>query len=156
MAWITRAFTLLACVFLVAMMGIMVLDVLLRLIWNAPLFGKVEIVKFLLVLTVYFAMAETFLKDEQVTVDVIDQVVPVPVVGFLRLVAAILSFALLALITWRGVQPALDTLDFGDATMDLRISLIWYWVPIIFGMGLAALAMLAVIWRLVRGPRRQA
>jgi TRAP-type C4-dicarboxylate transport system permease small subunit len=148
MAILTRVFTVIAALCLVTMMGIMVVDVFLRLIWNAPLFGKVEIISFFLVVTVYFGMAETFFRDEQVTVDVIDQMASPRVIGYLRLLGALLGTILLVLLTWRGIEPALDTLDFGDATMDLRISLFWYWVPILIGLGMAALAMLVFLVRL--------
>ena len=62
-----------------------------------------------------------------------------------RTVAAALTLAFLVAMGWRMVAPALDTLDFGDSTMDLRLPLIWYWAPMILGVACGAAAMALVL-----------
>jgi hypothetical protein len=51
------------------------------------------------------------------------------------------------------VPPALDTLEIGDRTSDLQISLFWYWLPLVVGGAASALVMVLVVLRSVRAPR---
>src|SRR5882672_10631383 len=55
------------------------------------------------------------------------------------------------LVRWAGrmVPLARDMQEFGDVTADLSIPRIFYWIPVLLGVGASALATLAFIarWR---------
>ena len=57
------------------------------------------------------------------------------------------TLVLLALLFWRMVPAALDTLVIGDLTSDLGIPFIWYWLPLLIGGAAALLAQLAITVR---------
>ena len=61
---------------LVVMMGITVVDVVLRGTFRTPVFGTYDIVEVTLVGVIFLALPEVFLREQHVTVDVIDQIVP--------------------------------------------------------------------------------
>lgn len=125
---------------LVAMMLVTIVDVGMRLLVNELVLGSVEIVQLMLVFAVFLALPETFERNEQITVDIVDQALKPRPVTRLRQAAALVTVVVLLALAWRTVPPALDTLEFGDLTSDLKISLFWYWLPIVIGCVAAAVA----------------
>jgi TRAP-type C4-dicarboxylate transport system permease small subunit len=143
----------LAGVCLVLMMAVTIADVLRRSLFGKPIFGSFEMVEIMMVASIFLALPETFYRDQHVTVDVVDQVVPVPVKRALQTLAALLSLALTAILAWNMVSPALDAMRYGETTLDLKMPLTVFWVPMLVGMALSALAMAVVLVRLVTGKR---
>ena len=137
---------------LAAMMLVTIIDVTMRNTINELVLGGVEIVQLTLVLTVFLALPETFLRKEHITIDLIDQLVPAAVATTLRRAGAFLTFALITVIAWRMFLPALDTIDMGDRTSDLQIPLAWYWLPVLVGGTSSALVMMLVVVREFRPP----
>ena len=125
---------------LLLMMTVTIIDVGMRMMLNELVLGSVEIVQLMLVAVVFLALPETFRRDDQITVDVIDQLVGPGTVKRLRLVAAFLTLLVMTVMAWRTVPPALDTLEIGDQTSDLQLSLFWYWLPLVIGVICAAVA----------------
>ena len=142
-----RIMTRAAAVALFGMMLVTLADIVLRQTVNLPVFGNVELVQLALVAVVYLALPETFLRSEHVTVDVIDLAISPRARAALRTAAAALTLAFLVAMGWRMVSPALDTLEFGDSTMDLGLPLIWYWAPMILGVSCGAAGMCLVLAR---------
>jgi TRAP-type C4-dicarboxylate transport system permease small subunit len=129
---------------LIVMMGVTALDIGMRLTINQLVLGSVEIVQLMLVTVVFLALPETFLRDEHITVDALDQVASPRALRIARICAALASLALVAAMAWRMVLPALDTLSIGDLTSDLQFSLFWYWLPMLVG-GLVSVVALVVV-----------
>lgn len=142
---IARWLKLAAMLALLAMMLVTILDVGLRVAINELVLGSVELVELLLVMVVFLALPETFLRDEHITVDALDQVVSVGGLRVARIAGALASLALVAVMAWRMVPPALDTLAMGDLTGDLQISLFWYWLPMLVGAVAAVAALIVVV-----------
>lgn len=129
---------------LVVMVGVTALDIGMRLALNELVLGSVEIVQLTLVMVVFLALPETFVRDEHITVDALDQVASPRGLRIARICAALATLALVAVMVWRMVLPALDTLTIGDLTSDLQFSLFWYWLPMLIG-GLVAVAAIVVV-----------
>ena len=133
-----------AMVALGGMMIVTALDISMRNTLNQLVPGSVELVELTIVLVVFLALPETFLRREQITVDAIDQFVSPRWAAILRAAAALSTLALLATMVARMFPQAIDTLVIGDLTTDLQISLFWYWLPILVGGCASILSMLAV------------
>lgn len=131
---------------LLVMMGVTIVDVTMRVTLGKLVLGSVELVELALVVVVFLALPEATLARAHVTVDVIDQYVSVRTRRRLRRGAALVCGILLTVTAWRTVPPALDVIEIGDLTTDLKLSLIWYWLPIVVGFVAAAAAAWAV-WR---------
>lgn len=129
---------------LLVMMLVTILDVGMRLTINELVLGSVEIVQLTLVMVVFLALPETFLRDEHITVDALDQVVSARTLKVARVAAGIVTLVFVALLAWRMMPPALDTLEIGDLTSDLQFSLFWYWLPMLIG-ALAAVFAAAIV-----------
>jgi len=144
---IVRCLRVLAVAALAAMMLVTIVDVGLRNTVNELVLGGVELVQLALVAVVFLALPDTILRNEQITIDVIDRKVGARGVRALKAAAAALTLVLLALLFWRMVPAALDTLVIGDLTSDLGIPFIWYWLPLLIGGAAALLAQLAITVR---------
>ncbi len=142
-----RALARIAAVFLIGMVVLNVADVALRSGLNAPIFGTYEIIELLLAAVAFLAIPEAFLRDQHIAIELIDQVVPPRAVDALRVFGTLCVLAFLGLLTWHMVQPALDYVEFGEVTMDLRIPLIWKGVLILAGVAVSCLAVCAILVR---------
>ena len=142
-----RFLTRVAAVFLLAMVAINVVDVGLRSGFNAPIFGTYEIVEFLLAAVAFLAIPEVFLRDQHITIELIDQVVPQRVVDWLRATGTLAGLVFVALLTWHMVRPALDYVEFNEITMDLQLPLIWKAALILIGVASAVVAATALFVR---------
>lgn len=145
--WAGSLLALVAGGALVAMMLVTVLDVGLRAGLNLPLRGTIEVVELLLAVSFFVALPLVFLRDANIVVDVLDSRLPPRSLATLRAAAGLLGALTLGFLCWRGVVAAEDTLVFGDVTADLAWPRIWYWVPVLFGLGAAALAALPLAQR---------
>jgi len=137
---------------LVVMMFVTIVDVGMRMLLNELVLGSVEIVQLMLVAVVFLALPETFRRDSQITVDVVDQLLSARAATRLRRIAAGITAVVMLITAWRTVPPAIDTIVFGDLTSDLQLSLFWYWVPVVAGVACAAVAALVAAVRLCRAP----
>lgn len=135
----------LAAVCVAGMMLVTVADVALRWLANYPLRGTVEIVELLLTCSFFLALPATFLRDENIVVDVIDRLVGRGGVSILKRFAAGLAVVVLSGLAWQGWISAQDTLVFGDVTSDLSIPKIYYWIPLLVGFIGAALSALVIM-----------
>lgn len=132
---------------LTVMTLVTIVDVTMRISINELVLGSVEIVQLALVAVVFLALPETFVRDEHITVDALDQLVSARSLHWVRSVAALLTLLLAAIMAWRMLLPALDTLEIGDLTSDLQLSLFWYWLPMLVGGAAAVIALVIVVWR---------
>jgi TRAP-type C4-dicarboxylate transport system permease small subunit len=132
-----------ASVFLAAMMLLTVADVLGRSFLARPIHGTYELVELLLTCTFFFALPAVFLRDGHVLVDAIDSRLP-RAVPWLKRIALVVAAVMLGIIAWRCWLFARNALEFGDVTSDLSLPLILYWIPLLVGIGGAAVAALAM------------
>lgn len=138
-----RPFGYVAALVLVFMMLFTTAAVVMRQFFDTPILGVVDVMELSLVGLIFIAMPGVFLRDENVTVDVIDQVVPRSVRVTLRLVGLVLTLCFLVVVMSEMMEPALDKLTDGEVTMTLSINRFVHWVPIIFGF---VLSIVATIW----------
>jgi TRAP-type C4-dicarboxylate transport system permease small subunit len=141
----TRTCGLIATGFLVAMMLLTVADVVLRATANFPIRGVYDLVELLLVGCFFFALPCSFLRDENIVVNTIDEYVPW-VVPLLKRGANVLAFIILAIMVWQGLIAASDSFAFHDVTGDLGLPRYWHWLGLLIGLSGAALAALAMVF----------
>jgi TRAP-type C4-dicarboxylate transport system permease small subunit len=152
--WIDRlaqALSWAGAICLTVMMLATILDVGLRAVFGTPVFGTFEMVELMLVGVVFLALPEVFLKDQHVTVDVVDQVVPARVSRLLKSAAALLTLGFVAVLGWNMTGPALDAARFGETTLDLKLPIWIFWAPMLLGLAASLLAALVSLLRVIGG-----
>ena len=138
-----------AGLFLAAMVGLTVADVVLRSFFAAPIRGMLELIELGLACTIFIALPAVFLRREHLVVDVIDHFARPRAVRLLDRLGALVSLGVLAVMAWQMWPLAQTMVEFGDVTSDLSIPRLWYWVPVLLGVVASALATVVFIvrWR---------
>jgi hypothetical protein len=68
-------------------------------------------------------------------------------VPLLKRIAGAIAIVVLAVLGWQAALAARDSVAFGDVTMDLALPRILYWIPLLVGVGCAAIAALIMLVR---------
>lgn len=118
-----------------------VVDIIMRFFGSA-VFGAVDLVQLLIMATAFTAIPYAFFRDGHVSVDIITQAFPPLVQLVMRAVTALASAALMGLILYYGWNAAKMQMMFGDVSQNIRLPMIWYWLPLLVGSGLSLLACL--------------
>ncbi len=135
-----------SALFLAAMMMITVVDVILRALFNLPITGTYDLVQLFLVGTIFLSIPDVFLRDDNIVIDFVDHVFGASAVAMLRVIANLLALIFLALLSWRMIPPALDSVKFHEVSPDLAMPMGVHWLLMIAGIVLtlpAAAFMLA-------------
>ncbi|MCC2098907.1 MAG: TRAP transporter small permease [Hyphomicrobiales bacterium] len=129
--------------------------VISRQFFGAPVLGVIDVMELALVFFIFIAMPAIFLRDENVVVDVIDNLVPATYLRILKSVALLIVLFYLGATLYEMIPQAAEKYNSYEMTMTLGIHKFIYWAPILFGF---AASFLAVLWVLFRGPagRKQA
>lgn len=139
----------------VLMMGVTVIDVLLRP-FALAIPGAYEIVTLGMRLIVPLALPYTFLTGGHVVVEVVAEALPQALQKSLVLFGWCASLAVMGLLAWRALERAQEVAEYGEVTSDLAIPVVWYWAPLILGSGLCIPTLivmsLAAFVRLQGGP----
>jgi TRAP-type C4-dicarboxylate transport system permease small subunit len=107
--------------------------------------GVVDVMELSLVGLIFFAMPGIFFRDENVTVDVIDQIVSRRARVALRFFGLALTLVFLVMMMVQMIPPAVDKWNFSEVTMTLSINRFIHWIPIIFGFAVSIVATVCVL-----------
>lgn len=145
-----RICTILGALAIAVMMLATCWDVVARRAVNAPLHGVVELVEIMVLASAMLGLPESFLRDEQIHVDVVDGFVPARVLALLKVAALALAVVLLAILAINVYQPMVDARQFGDVKYDLGVPVYPLYGIIIFSFAVSMLSCLACLMRQVR------
>ena len=112
----------LAAVALIVMMGVTLLDVTLRYLFNHPVRGSYDLVESMLVIFVFLGISTAFLQRRNIVIDLIDSFAHRAIVAVLIRVSDVLTIATLLLFTYAMVTPALQAFSYGDRKMELGLA----------------------------------
>ena len=133
---------------LVVMIGVTVADVCLRYLLGRPIYGAYDIVESCLVVFVFHGMAAVFLNRRNIVIDLIDSVVGHRITTALIRFSDALSIALLCLIVWGMIAPAVEAYQYGDRKLELGLPVYILWIAALAGMlGTILCALGALIGR---------
>ena len=149
-----RFLTGVAAVFLLAMVGINMIDVGLRSGFNAPIFGTYEIVELFLAAVAFLAIPEAFFRGQHITIELIDQLVPPRAVEILRATGLAACVVFLGLLAFHMIQPAVDFVEFEEVTPDLQYPMIWKAGFVLAGVTFSFLAVVVIFLREIRRFRK--
>ena len=124
----------LAMLALVAMMGVTVVDVLSRFLFNKPLHGSYDLVESALVIFVFHGLGAVFMRHQHIVIDLIDSVVGERVVAALVWLSNLLATGLLVLVGWAMVRPAVNAYQYGDEKLELGLPLYLLWIVAMVGL----------------------
>jgi TRAP-type transport system small permease protein len=145
-----RPFGWIAAAALVFMMLLTTVAVLARWLFAIEVFGVVDMMEMALAVCIFVALPGVFLRDEHITVALVDSLGPARLTYLLRLAGLALGLAFVGVTLVQIVPPALDKFRYGEGTMTLQLPRWWQAIPIAVAFACSALAIVALAWRLLR------
>lgn len=136
--------------FLVAV-GLTVTDIALRSVSGLTVHGLTDIVTLCTMIGAMLAIPYGFATDQHVSIDVFTSRMPPRLQRGLRVFAALLAFAFLGGAFWYAIPQVMTAYTYGDRSQSIGIPMVWYWLPLLIGLGAAALINLLLA---IRGALR--
>jgi len=113
--------------------------------------GMQEQMELALAVAVFCALPGAFLRDDHVTIDLVDGLGRRRLTALLRIVGLLLGLVLLALAFWRSIDTLRYKWDSPEVTGMLSLPKYLYALPVAFGAGLSLVAIAAVLWAVITG-----
>lgn len=136
---------------LVVAVMLTVADIVLRTATTLTVEGLTDIVTLCTMIGAMLAIPYGFAADSHVSIDVFTSRMPERAQRWLRVLAACLGAAFLAGVFWFSTRQALTELSYGDRSQSIGIPMIWYWLPLLAGVAIAAAVNLWLVVRILRG-----
>ncbi len=134
---------------LVAMGSVTVADVFLKYVFSQPIAGAYDVVESLLPVVIFNGLPATLLRRQNIVIDLVDHLAGPRRTRRLVAAADLVTLAMLGLIAWAMVAPALQAMEYGDRKLELGLPVWVVWAGAIIGMAGSILAALTMV---VRGP----
>jgi len=128
---------------LFALMAMTCIDVIGRELFGTPLDGATELTQLMLGVIVFAILPSVCLREEHVSVDLLDLWFPERLVPLRQAVLNAVMAVALGFVAWRVWIIADLTADYGDATefLEIRLAPINYFIAVLSGGGAAALVV---------------
>lgn len=134
---LSRFMSRIASVILFLMMILTILDVVLRKLASKSILGTVELTEFMLVILVFFSLAQTEVLDGHVKVDLVMSRFSARVQGLMDMLTQFVCFVLALLITWSSLDYSEKMRLSEEVTQDLLIPI----YPFIYFVALGCLVL---------------
>lgn len=137
----------LGCVALFAMMGLTVVDVVGRYVFNSPILGAFEVTSFLVSILVYSFLGYAQSQKAHVTVDILVNTFPRKMQSIVKLFNYIVGLVIMILFSWKGFEKAMEAMETGDSPMNLPIPTHPFIFFLAFGCGIVCIEFIRDILR---------
>lgn len=141
----------LAAVILFSLMILTCVDVVGRYFFSRPIYGAFEITEMLLAGLIFSGLPLVTLRNDHVTVDILDGVVSPALARIQHIVVCLISFVATGYLAWRLWVRAVGMVQSGETTAQLKFKLGYLTYGMSLLMALTALALLVLMFR---QPRR--
>lgn len=129
-------------VVLVAMVLLTVVDVTLRKLWNAPIFGAQNISELALLVVVFCAVAHCGREKGHISVNLLGNALGARFARVADTLVNLIGAAIFALLTWRALVAALQAIEIERVSNLLAIPHWPFYAMIALGAGLYAIVQL--------------
>jgi TRAP-type C4-dicarboxylate transport system permease small subunit len=141
-----------AALTLFAMMALTCVDVVGRYAFSRPVAGGLEVIEIMMALIVYAALPLVTMREEHVTVDVLDAITPDWLLRVQHVAASLVCAVVAGVLAWRLFLRAGRMMGYGDTTAVLKVAL----YPLTYTMAaMMALTAAAFLVRALSAPARR-
>jgi TRAP-type C4-dicarboxylate transport system permease small subunit len=127
-----------------------VLDIVGRQSVGYSVTGLNDITQLLVMSFVALALPVTFLREQNVTVEFLADLLPPRILAWLRALIAVLATVFVAALAWYAWRQAGREFGEGARSSTLAIHMSWYWAPVLLGVSLSALLSAVLALRYLR------
>lgn len=139
---------------LLALMGLILFDVLMRYVLRLPFLGGFEITELMMVLIVALGLPYCAATDGHVSVDLLAPTLDRPVLRWIPVVLHLAGAALLAVMAWQAALYAIGSAERGEATNMLGIQIYPFQLVIAASAAVFAVVLLVLAWKALRPSTR--
>ena len=136
-----------AAVVLFCLMLVTCLDVVGRYFFGRPVYGAFEMTEMLLAGLIFAGLPLVTIRNEHITVDVLDPITPDWVFRLQHIVACVLGCVSTGYLAWRLSIRAASLYAAGETTAQLKFKLAYLTYAMSILMALTAVALLVLIFR---------
>ncbi|MGD8226286.1 MAG: TRAP transporter large permease subunit [Desulfobacteraceae bacterium] len=144
---VTRSINAIGVFFLTMMMIVITVDVLSRYFFNLPIQGSLEIIRFVLVLTILFGIPYTTVRKQHVSIDIVTSKLSDRVRIRLETIMILVSLVLSAVVVWRSVEYALLKHRMGEISAVLHVPFAPFILAVAFGFALTGCVLMIQLLR---------
>ena len=130
---------------LTGLMGLTVVDVILRYLFNAPIYGARDVAKLILLIMVALSVAYSARTGGQVAIEVFSNMLGPRVLRWTEVFVRCAASLMLVVLTWRLWHSGMNAGKFGEASMALQIPFKPFYFILAVGMFLYAVVLIAEI-----------
>lgn len=118
------------------------LDVILRQTVGSPIRGLVDLTQLAMMYAVFMSIAYGFARRTHVAVTVLTEALSTRANIILSVAWWLCATLLLAVLSYAAFDQARLIYSYGDVSQNIRIPMIWYWLPVVAGLVVAAFGSL--------------
>lgn len=106
---------------LFVMMCLTTADVVGRYIFNSPILGVFELTEFMVLILIFSFLGYTQSRGTHISVDLLVTFFPEKIKAYIELFNHAVCLMLMAVITWMGVERAIEMMEVGEASPNLEV-----------------------------------
>ncbi|KKJ76769.1 hypothetical protein WH95_11615 [Kiloniella litopenaei] len=137
--------TWVAILFLLGAMLITTVDVVLRKINNAGIYGTIDLVQLMIMSAAYLSIPYAFMKKSHVAVSILSERMPEKAAALCQALGMVLCVIFMSAIAWFGFEQAEQQHQYGDISITLGLPMIYYWIPVLTGSVLSAIVSVRLL-----------
>lgn len=141
--WLHRAGLWVACIALICMMLVVVVDVISRHALNVPIRGAYDLVSICLLIMIFSGMASVIAERSEILIDIIDGALSASAIRLLKLLASGLTVLASAFLIYSMITPALSAYRYHDRSLELNLPVWTLWVVAFLGLGAMLIVAIA-------------
>jgi TRAP-type C4-dicarboxylate transport system permease small subunit len=136
-----------AAILLFCLMALTCVDVVGRYFFSKPVTGGFELTEIMLAGLIFVGLPLVTIRNEHITVDLLDSFSPPWVIRALHVVASLVGAVATAYLAWRLWLRAVSMLQAGETTAPLKLPISYLTFSMSVLMGLTAIALLILACR---------
>ncbi len=137
------------------LMLLIVADVFLRYVFNMPIMGGADIVRILMVITIFGSCAYTMVIKGHTNVDIVVSRLSIRKRAILEAITCFLSLGFFGLVIWRNIVQAQISWMNKITTVELTIPIFPFRLFVVFGIILLCLVLIIKIIEAVKQASKQ-
>ena len=149
LAWFSKTLSYLGAFALFAMMCLTTVDVVGRYIFNRPITGVFELTEYLVLILIFSFIGYTQSQKGHVAVDILLPLLPDKLKKVTDVGNHLVCLILMGLITWMGVEKALELKEVGEASPNLHIPAYPFAIYLVLGCLIMCIELVRSIIQLV-------
>lgn len=126
---------------------VLIVDICGRKTIGFTIFGINDINQLLIMACICLAMPLTFLREGHVGVDFVTDLLPRRPLAVLKLVVALVSGGWVVVLAYFAYVQAVAQIAMDTGSPTLAIPIVWFWIPLLIGMTMSAVACLVHVLR---------